>query len=472
MKYVLSFLLISLFILPSFAQVRPVGGRGEPSGGIRPVNSGPLPDLNAYTATGEPIKVRDLIDGKYTVLSAGCLTCPQFHQGYGEVEAMAADYTEKGVQFFYFYKSLRHPELNGYVQAQNMKERFLQLETARKKLGNKVPWIADTLDDSMRIGLNAGPNSLYLISPEGEIIAGSDRIEGNRFREVLDSVVGPVENPTPVGDLDLPRVARQSNNVNEESDIGVFRPQGLTIVAISPSHPEETYYVKLRAEADRDLLRTGTGRLFLGFYPDPIHDAHWNNLVDPMKFVLELPEGVKANPTTATAKKGVGDSDVQPRQFWVEIEGANPSDELQLALHYYGCTPDMCMAMTHEYTIRLEDETRGSRTFGMNRGPRGQAQAQGRGGQRGGNQARQRGGNRAVPRAARDRDVDRFTQMDNDGDGTVDLEDILAMEKQRRGDDFSEERAQRIFDYFDTDQNGLISKEESEKPPVGRGPRS
>lgn len=221
----------------------------------------------------------------------------------------------------------------------------------------------------MWVGLNAGPNSLYLISPEGEIIAGSDRIEGNRFREALDSLVGPVEKPTSVRDLDLPRVARQSNTLNEESDLGVFRPQGLTIVAIRPSNPDETYYVKLRAEADRNLLRTGTGRLFLGFYPDPIHDAHWNNLVDPMKFVLELPEGVKANPTTATAKKGVGDSDVQPRQFWVDIEGGNPSDELQLALRYYGCTPEMCMAMMHEYTIRLEDENRGSRTFGMNHGP-------------------------------------------------------------------------------------------------------
>lgn len=70
MKYILSCLLITVFILPSFAQVRSEGGRGGPSGGLRPVDSGPLPDLNAYTATGEPIKVRDLIDGKYTVLSA------------------------------------------------------------------------------------------------------------------------------------------------------------------------------------------------------------------------------------------------------------------------------------------------------------------------------------------------------------------------------------------------------------------
>lgn len=45
----------------------------------------------------------------------------------------------------------------------------------------------------------------------------------------------------------------------------------------------------------------------------------------------------------------------------------------------------MCMAITHEYTIRLEDEIRGSRTFGMNRDPRGAGERVGpQGGQRGG----------------------------------------------------------------------------------------
>ena len=117
----------------------------------------------------------------------------RFHNGYPHVEAMAAGYGPKGVQFFYFYKNLRHPELEVYVQAQNMKERFLQLEEAREKLATKITWIADTLDDSMQTALKTGPNSLFLISPDGEIVAGSDRIDGNNIREVLAERVGPVE---------------------------------------------------------------------------------------------------------------------------------------------------------------------------------------------------------------------------------------------------------------------------------------
>lgn len=390
MKQLLVCLLLTQFIVYAHAQpARPGGPRGAPSQLGYPIKSGPLPDMDAYTAEGEPIKVRDLIDGQFTVLSSGCLTCPQFLQGYPQVEALAADYAPKGVQFFYFYKSLRHPELEGYVQAQNMEERFLQLEEAREKLGTQVTWIADTIDDSMRVALKAGPNSMWLVSPEGEIIAGSDRIAENNFREELAKLVGPVENPTSINDLNLPNLGRPGGSPNEDSDWGVARPRGMTILAIAPSKPEETYYVKLRAEADRNLLSSGTGRLFLGFYPDPIHDAKWNNLVDPMKYVLSVPEGVSATPTEAVAKQGPGDEDTQPRQFWVDVKDAEPGQEIGLALHYYGCTPDFCVAMSHEYTIRLEDENRGSRTFGMN--PRPGARG-GPGGRPGGGQGgRQRG---------------------------------------------------------------------------------
>ena len=38
--------------------------------------------------------------------------------------------------------------------------------------------------------------------------------------------------------------------------------------------------------------------------------------------------------------------------------------------------------------------------------------------------------------------------MDFDKDGEVVLADLIAMEKQRGGDDYSEERAEPVFEYF------------------------
>jgi hypothetical protein len=347
----------------------PKGG-SVPQGGV--LCSGPLPDLSAFTAEGEPIHLRDLCKGKYTVLKAGCLTCPEFHKSYPGFEAVYADYAPKDVQFFYFYKSLRHPELNGYVQAQNMQERLLQLDEARKKLGTQAPWIADTLDDALRIGLKSGSNSIYLIDPKGAIIWAAAKMEESGLRDALSKAVGPVAHPTQVSDLNLPKVKKQNKAINEDSDLHVSRPEGLSILNITPARPEETYYVKLRAEADDALLKTGTGRLFIGFYPDPIHDAHWNNLAPPMKYTLTLPKGVTATPKEASAKQGSGDQDTLPRQFWVEVNNAVAGDEIKLEFHYFVCAPGLCMALTHEYTIRLEAEDRGARTYGLNRGKKGQ----------------------------------------------------------------------------------------------------
>jgi hypothetical protein len=264
------------------------------------------------------------------------------------------------------------------MQAQNMSERLLQLAEARKKLGTQAPWIADTIDDSIRIGLRSGSNSIYLIDLGGEIIWAADKMDADGLRVALTKAVGPVAHPTSINDLGLPKLEKQPHALNADSELGVARPEGMIILDITPAKPEETYYVKLRAEATPELLATGTGRLFLGFYPDPIHDAHWNNLTTPMKYVLTLPKGVSAKPTEAIAKRGPGDSDTEPRQFWVDIKSGKTPGDIQLALHYFGCTPDLCMALTHEYTIHFKAEDRGSNTYGFNRGPRGEKRERGK----------------------------------------------------------------------------------------------
>ena len=185
--------------LPAFAQQQPP---------TRPLSKGSLPDLQAFSAEGKSVKLRELFKGKYTVLTSGCLTCPQFHQTYQEIEAASTDYTDLGVQFFYFYKSLRHPELNGYVDAQNISERLLQIAEAQKLLGTKVPWIADTMDDSMRIALGANSQSVYLISPEGEIIYASGNIKRDGLRAALNKSIGTPSTETKPTDLSLPAIKR------------------------------------------------------------------------------------------------------------------------------------------------------------------------------------------------------------------------------------------------------------------------
>ena len=414
--------------------------RNVPLEGV--LTNGAIPNMHAFTPEGEAIDIKDLCKGKYTVLSAGCLTCPLFHQNYPEIEAAYADYKDKGVQFFYFYKSLRHPELEGYVQAQKMSERLLQLKEARQKLGTKVPWIADTMDDNMRIGLRSGSWSVFLISPEGEVIYGSGRIDSQGLRQALSKAVGESASITNSKDLGLPRIGRNEKLKNEDSQLGVKRPDGLKIATIVPTKPEETYYVKLRVEAEPALLETGTGRLFLGFYPDPIHDAHWNNLVTPMKYKLTLPKGVIATPEEASAAKGPGDSDAQPRQFWVDVKSDQAFDEMSLQLDYYACTEDLCLPLTHEYIIEMKEDNSGSRTFNMNTGRSGKTKTS--------NSAEQR-----------------MKHLDSNHDGSVTFDEFFA-QMQKRNSDVTQERALQQFNKINTNNDKLITLEELERAPQNK----
>ncbi len=63
----------------SLAQDKGGGKRSGsvPQGGV--LSSGPLPDLNAFSADGKPLKLRELCQGAYTVLSSGCLISPSRH---------------------------------------------------------------------------------------------------------------------------------------------------------------------------------------------------------------------------------------------------------------------------------------------------------------------------------------------------------------------------------------------------------
>jgi len=326
-----------------------------------------IPELKAYNTSGELINLKAIQQDKYLVLSSGCLTCPHFHRDYSAIETAYADYANQNVVFSYFYKSLRHPELNGYVESQNISERLLHIKAAKKKLNTKVPWLADTMQDDIKTALLSNSESVYLISPKGKILYASSNINEAELRNALEQFIGPSSTTTSVSTLNLPRIKRSVLPENVTNALQVERPTSLKILSITPSTPNETYYVKLRAEMDPLDLNRAEGKLYLSFFPDPIYDTHWNNLVPPMKYKLTLPNTMQATPMEATANKGEGDSDTKPRQFVVDIKNAKAGDNIKISLHYFGCTPTMCEAMTHEYTITLTVENKGAITAGFNR---------------------------------------------------------------------------------------------------------
>lgn len=270
------------------------------------------------------------------------------------------DYEPKGVKFFYIYKALAHPENDGYVQPFTQAERLLHVKEARRTIGSRVPWICDTMDNTLKHALGDAPNSEFVIDPEGKVVRRRQWSRPDELRRDLEELVGPVEQPTRVSDLHLkteppPRVAAKGVVPRIE------RPAGLEALRIEPELAADgdkkpvPFYAKLRAEADASLRQTGRGKLSIALHLDPLYHVHWNNLMKPLRVEFDAAEDA-VTPRVWDGPKVDAASDIDPREFLAEINVGENRQPLGLTVKYFACSDEQgfCLAVTQRYTIHFE----------------------------------------------------------------------------------------------------------------------
>jgi len=353
--------------------------RQPPSGrsGVRPGQAGlgrlassglqigkPFPSVNIVDADGKEFSTEQL-KGHYTVLVAGCLTCPAFLGSYPSIEAVHRDYASKGVKFYYVYRALAHPENNGIVKPFSLKERLMHIGEARQRLKTQIPWLADNMNNDFKRTAGNTNNSEFVLDPEGRIVHMQMWSNGDRLRVALQKHVGPVEKPTTVAELGIPIFQMRPNT------LGAVFPRievpGIMVpLKIEPKQNGQPFYVKLRAEAEQSVLEKGSGKIYLGFHIDPIHNTHWNNLTEPLHFDIKASSPAKVTPASGDAPKLKNESDSDPREFLVSLENANPNAPLDLTVRYFACSDDLawCKQVEQEYSIHLALDEFGGAVFG------------------------------------------------------------------------------------------------------------
>src|SRR5690606_22064100 len=156
-----------------------------------------------------------------------------------------------------------------------------QAQQAARQFGTQIPWLVDAIDNRLKHALGDRPNAQFLIDPQGIVVSKRHRSHPGLVRKELEKLTGPVEKTTRTEDLQL----------DLQPTLPASAPRGvvkrmprldLRPLVVEPQLEGETFYAKLRAEGDEGLLSAGAGRLYLGFHLDPFHDAHWNNLTDPL----------------------------------------------------------------------------------------------------------------------------------------------------------------------------------------------
>ncbi len=176
------------------------------------------------------------------------------------METIYRNCSPKGVRFYYVYKALANPEHNGYIKPVSLKERLMHVREAERILGSEITWLCDTMENEVRHRLGNAQNSEFVIDREGKIAHMRVWSRPQELRRDLVELVGPIENPTRVGDLNLkteppPRVAA-SGIVERVSMPGRMIPLEIEPDTAGSKHP---FYVKLRAEVIPSVLETGQG---------------------------------------------------------------------------------------------------------------------------------------------------------------------------------------------------------------------
>ena len=281
------------------------------------------------------------------------------------LEAVYRDYGPKGVKFFFVYKALAHPERNGILQPVTLDERLVQAREATKRLGNTIPFLVDAMDNRLKHALGDRNNSEFIIDPKGKIVRKRTWSDPEAVRKDLEELVGKVDKITKPEDIVL-KVAEPPADVAAKGVVQKIPRSGMSPVVAQSQIDKKgaPFYAKLRAEAEVAVIEQGKGKLYLGFHLDPFHKAHWNNLKKPLRFELDVPEGVKLSAKSGEAAKTKVEADIDPREFLLDVEAWPEGKTVRLTVTYAACTADVCHEVRQVYELRRELDRDGGRAVG------------------------------------------------------------------------------------------------------------
>ncbi len=244
----------------------------------------------------------------------------------------------------------------------------MHVAEAKRRTQSEVPWICDTMDNQIKDALGGAPNGELVLDPAGNIVRKRFWSDPAILRADLTELIGPVEKPTLVEELPV-RFQVETREIASGVVPRIDLPRGLNAVKIEPSTDDKgtPFFVKLRAEATRPLIQKGKGQLYLGFYLDPLYKVHWNNRMGRIKVNIEQADGLKLEKYELVGPDVKQDSDIDPRQFLVDVELEDKNHSIELTVSYTVCddAETFCVPVNQRYVVYLKRDKWGGTRPGI-----------------------------------------------------------------------------------------------------------
>jgi hypothetical protein len=255
----------------------------------------PLPNVLLYRSSGEPLALQGR-KPHFTVYLSGCNTCQIFLGKVDSFEQIARDFADAPVQFFYLHKGVVHPELRNLQQPYTVRERRLLIEQFSTELPGEIPWLADGPSGELaRIWGSSLPNLQLVVDPRGRVLQALEWSDPAALRRLLESIFVDWRHSCAALASSRPAQLRQADRRTPETSVlPIEKPLYMPQLVVEPVVDDDarSYFVKLRVETERPVLKGKPGKLYLRFDLDPVYRVVWDQQGPIQSAELRTPEPI------------------------------------------------------------------------------------------------------------------------------------------------------------------------------------
>lgn len=245
----------------------------------------PIPEMSVFDEEGQEFSMNGN-KPHYTVYVFACNTCQPFLNKVDNIERVATEFSKENVRFYYVNKEVVHPELRNLVDAYTLRERRMLVNQFQIELETKIPWLVDGPKQVLKntMGLNY-PNFELVVDPKGRLVHFSEWAQPSEIRAFLRTVFPLKKNAAPPKtdddffDKQPSRFKAENRPEGAAPSHRADKPQFMPRLVVIPDLPDpnKDYFLKLRAEVQRPVLKGKPGKLYLRFDVDPLYGVSWKD---------------------------------------------------------------------------------------------------------------------------------------------------------------------------------------------------